>query len=91
MTHKPGDIIQLSGESIAPEVRHAWWIVREVKEDGSLTLSQPYADRECSELYVPRDNMTSGRWRKHYQKLLFLEQQAGNKAARFVTEYRPVR
>ena len=91
MTHKPGDIIQFSGTVLAREVEHAWFIVREVAEDGSLTLSWPYADRECSELYIPRDNMTSGRWRKRCQELLKEEQAAGNKAARFVTEYRPVR
>jgi hypothetical protein len=91
MTHKPGDIIQCSGPSMPSDLQHTWWIVRAVESDGTITLSLPYTDATCSELYVPRVGMTSGVYRRECLRLIAQEQAAGNKAARFVTEYRPVR
>lgn len=88
-----GDVIQCNGDSVPGDLRHAWFIVRSIDEHGTSQLSWPYTTKACDELYVPREVagrvMTSGRYRKHVQALIRQEREAGNKAARFATEYAP--
>lgn len=43
-----GDVINLNGPSVPRELVDAFWIVQGFHEDGSVKLSAPYADAECT-------------------------------------------
>lgn len=58
-----GDVIQVKGASVPPDLEDKWFIVEDHDRDGTAILSHPYLDEACTVKYRPT------RSRRHFHAI----------------------